>query len=51
MLSKRIEIFTKVAISLKMSIKCHAFFKKRLSILKNKSLMIIAALPQWPFCL
>jgi hypothetical protein len=51
--SKRIEIiekppnyFKKASISLKISLKCHAFFKKCL-IYPKKSLVGIAALPQW----
>jgi hypothetical protein len=53
--SKRIEIFKKknsihfkkASISLDISLKCHTFLKKWLTFSK-KSLVAIAALPQWP---
>jgi hypothetical protein len=54
MSSKRIEIFKKASIHikkasnyLKISLKCSSFLKKKIRIFK-KSLVAIAALPQWP---
>jgi hypothetical protein len=45
--SKRIEIFTKASVSLKIFEKCQAFFKTiKPHILKKKSIAAIAALPQ-----
>jgi hypothetical protein len=47
--SKRIEIFTKASVSLKIFEKCQAFLQsKKPHILKTKCLTTIAALPQWP---
>jgi hypothetical protein len=44
MFKKRIEIFKKASNSLKISLKCYAFLKKSLALLK-KSLLEIATLP------